>query len=95
MGHYGTTCPNITKHHKSKYKAFYKTKGKYSKVHRAYNMWEEEVESFSSDSCSSSGDECTNFFLMAHKKCGTSKVYNSDSENEYAYSELSNTFSGM
>lgn len=36
FGHYRTTCPNLTKHHKSKDKTFYKTKGKSSKSRRAY-----------------------------------------------------------
>ena len=36
LGHYNTTCPNLTKHHKSKDKAFYKIKGKSSKGRRAY-----------------------------------------------------------
>lgn len=70
-------------------------KGKYSKGRRVYNAWEEEVEKCSSDSCSSSDDECANFCLMARKKCGTSKVYNSDYENEYTYSELSNAFNDI
>lgn len=32
---------------------------------------------------------------MAHKKVGTLKVYNYDSEYEYTYSELSNAFNDM
>ncbi|XP_050874924.1 uncharacterized protein LOC127078519 [Lathyrus oleraceus] len=93
--HYRTTCTNPTKHHKRKDKASYKTKGKSSKSRRAYIAWEKEVESFSSDSCSSSDDECAKFFLMARKKNGTSKVYNSESENEYTYGELSSAFNAM
>lgn len=92
LGHYRTTCQNITKHHTRKDKDFYKTKGKSSKGRRAYITWEEEVESSSSDSCSSSDDEYANFFLMVWKKSVTSKVYNFDYENEYTYSELSNSF---
>lgn len=40
LGHYRTTCSNLTKHHKSKDKAFYKTKRKSSKGLRAYITWE-------------------------------------------------------
>lgn len=32
---------------------------------------------------------------MAHKKGETSKVYTSDSDNEYPYSELSKEFNDM
>lgn len=32
---------------------------------------------------------------MARKKGGTSKEYNSESENEYTYSEFSNAFNDM
>lgn len=65
------------------------------KGRRAYIVWEEEVGSCSLDSCSSSDDECANFYLMARKKSGTSKVYNSDFENGHTYSELSNAFNDM
>lgn len=95
LEHYRTTCSNLTKHHKSKHKAFYKTKGKSSKGRRACIAWEKEVKSCSSDFCSSSNDECVNFCLMVQKKSGTSKVYNFDSENAYTYSELSNAFNDM
>lgn len=95
LGYYRTTFPNLTKHHKSKDEAFYKTKVKSSKGRKAYITWEEEVESCSSDSYSSSYDECANFFLMARKKSGTSKIYNYDSENKFIYSELSNAFNDM
>ncbi|KAI5441766.1 hypothetical protein KIW84_010999 [Lathyrus oleraceus] len=73
LGHYITACPNVTKHHKSKYKGSYKTKGKSSKGRRAYNAWGEEEESSSSDSCSSSDDEYANFCLMEQNKSGISK----------------------
>ncbi|XP_050898059.1 ubiquitin carboxyl-terminal hydrolase 9 [Lathyrus oleraceus] len=64
LEHYRTICPNFTKHHKSKDKVFYKTMGKSSKGCRAYISCKEEVESCSSDSCSSLDDECARFFLM-------------------------------
>lgn len=95
MGHYRTTCPSLTKHHKSKDKDFYKTKGKSSKGHRSYIAWEEEDENSSSNSYSSSDDEFANFCLMACKKGETSKVYNSDSDNEYSYSDLFKAFNDM
>lgn len=95
LGHYRNTCPNITKHHKSKDKDFYKTKGKSSKGRKAYIAWEEEVGSFSSDSYSSSDDEFANFCLTTRKKSGTSKLYYSESENEYTYIEMSNAFNDI
>lgn len=58
-------------------------------------MWEEENESSSSDSCSSLDGEYANLCLMACKKGETSKVYTSDSDNEYSYSELSKAFNDM
>lgn len=58
-------------------------------------MLEEEYDISSSDSCSSSDDECANFCLMARKKGGTLKIYNSDSENEYTYTKLSMAFNDM
>lgn len=67
LGHYRTTCPNLTKHYKSKDKTFYKMKGKYSKGRRAYIAWEEEVKISSFNSYSSSDDECANFFLDGMK----------------------------
>lgn len=95
LGHYRTTCPSFTKHHKSKDKDFYKTKGKSSKGRRAYIAWEEEDESSSFNSCSSSDDECANFCLRARKKGETSKVYDFDLDNDYSYSELSKAFNDM
>lgn len=95
LGHYRTTCPSLTKHHKSKDKDFDKVKGKSSKGHRAYTVWEKEDESSSLDSHSSSDDECANFCLMERKKGETSKVYNYDSDNEYSYSEFLKAFNDM
>lgn len=59
-------------------------KGKNAKSVRSYIAWEEEDESSSSSSCLSPDDECANFCLMARKKGETSKVYNSDSDNDYS-----------
>lgn len=64
-------------------------KEKCSKRHRGYIVWEEEDERSSSDSFSSSDDEYVYLCLMACKKGETLKVYNSDFDNEYSYSELS------
>lgn len=50
LGHYRIACPNLTKHHKIKDKAFYKMKEKSSKGCRAQTAWEEEVKSSSFDS---------------------------------------------
>ncbi|XP_050909787.1 uncharacterized protein LOC127123628 [Lathyrus oleraceus] len=95
LGHYRPICPSLTKHHKSKDNDFYKMKRNCYNGCRAYIVWEEEDESSSIDSCSSSDDECVNFHLMARKKGETSKVYNSYFDNEYSYSELSNSFNDM
>lgn len=70
-------------------------KGNTSKGHTTYITWEEEHKRSSSNSCSSLDDECANLYLMTRKKGKTSKVYTSNSNNEYSYSELFKEFNDM
>lgn len=95
MGHYRTTCPNLTKHHKRKDNEFYKINVISAKGRRAYIVWEEDDESSSSDSCSSLDDEFDNLYLMARNKSEDSQVYSSDLEDEPSYRELSKAFNEM
>lgn len=95
LGHYRTTYPSLTKHHKKKDKEFYKKKGKSTKGRRAYITWEEEDESSSSYSCSSSNDECVNLCLIAWKKNEDSHVYTFDLESNLSYRELPKEFDDM
>lgn len=78
-GHFRNTCPSLTKNHNKKDKEFYKTKRKSCKARIAYIVWEEEDESYSSNSCSSSDDECASLCLIARKKGETSRLYTYES----------------